>query len=238
MTAPLDPIVAAEAWIFDLDNTLYPARIDLFAQIDVKMRRFVEDLLGLSPDDARAVQKGLFHAYGTTMRGLMVEHGIEPHAFLAFVHDIDLAIVEHDHVLDRALGRLPGRKLVYTNGSVGHAERVMRKLGIDHHFGGIFDIVAADFVPKPDPAPYRTMLAAHNVRPETAVMVEDIARNLEPAAELGMTTVWIPGTADWSRRTPDSLVPPYVHHVVDDLAQWLDGLTARMPDHPHAARPA
>jgi putative hydrolase of the HAD superfamily len=229
MNAPLDPIVAAEAWIFDLDNTLYPARLDLFAQIDVKMRTFVADLLKVSHDDARAVQKGLFRTYGTTMRGLMVEHGIDPHAFLDYVHDIDLAIVEHDRVLDRALGRLPGRKLVYTNGSVRHAERVMRALGIDRHFAGIFDIVAAEFVPKPDPAPYATMLAAHNVRPETAVMVEDIAKNLEPAAALGITTVWVPGREDWSR-VPEGGAPPYVHHVVDDLATWLDGLTADLPE--------
>ena len=225
MQAPIDPIASAEAWVFDLDNTLYPARLDLFAQIDVKMRTFVEDLLKVPPEDARAVQKGLFRTYGTTMRGLMVEHGIDPHAFLDYVHDIDLAIVAHDRVLDRALGRLPGRKLVFTNGSVRHAERVMRALGIDHHFGGIFDIVAADFVPKPDPAPYDAMLKAHGVDPKTAVMVEDIVANLGPAAALGMTTVWVPGNTDWSRLPDDGRLPDFVHHVVDDLATWLDGLT-------------
>jgi len=230
MTRPLDPLVAAEAWIFDLDNTLYPARLDLFALIDIKMRTFVADLLKVPHDQARTVQKGLFRTYGTTMRGLMVEHGINPHAFLDYVHDIDLATVSHDKMLDRALGRLPGRKLVYTNGSVRHAERVTEALGIDHHFEGIFDIVAADFVPKPDPVPYGTMLDALGVKPQTAIMVEDIVANLKPAAALGMTTVWIPGQTDWSRLPDGEEAPDFVHHVVDDLAIWLDGLTAHLAD--------
>lgn len=209
---------AAEAavWIFDLDNTLYPAHCNLFDQIDQRMGSFIQTFLGIDAAEARALQKQYFRAHGTTMRGLMTHHGMDPQGFLDFVHDIDLSALPESHVLDAALERLPGRKIIFTNGSVRHAERITAHMGIDRHFEAIFDIVASDFLPKPDAKPYRTVVARHGIAADRAVMVEDIARNLEPAAAMGMITVWV--------RPPDAPAaerPDYVDHLVHDLPDWL-----------------
>ena len=212
----------AETWLFDLDNTLYPAHCNLFDQIDRRMGEFISRLFGETLDQAKQRQKTYFRTYGTTLRGLMVEHGLDPKSFLDYVHDIDLAGLAPAPRLDRALAALPGRKLVFTNGSVAHADRVMRRLGIDRHFSAIFDIAAAGFVPKPARQTYEQLCAAHAVEPNRAVMVEDIARNLEPAHALGMTTVWVPAGEDW--RSGDTAA--HIHHVVEDLAGWLENLPA------------
>ena len=210
---------AAEAWIFDLDNTLYPARCNLFAQIDHRMGEYIARLLDTDYDSAKLLQKQYFRRHGTTMRGLMTEHGIDPGDFLAYVHDIDLSVIAPSAELDEALGRLPGRKLVFTNGSVPHAERVLARLGVARHFAAIFDIVASAYQPKPDPVPYRELCRRHAVEPARAIMVEDIARNLVPAHALGMTTVWVPGNDSWNSDAGDR---SHIHHVVEDLAVWLD----------------
>ena len=205
-------------WIFDLDNTLYPAACDLFLQVDRRIQQFVMDLLRLGPDQARRVQKDYFHKYGTTLNGLIQHHGIEPSVYLDYVHDIDVTPVPPSPALDAALGRLPGRKLVYTNGSVPHADRVMERLGVSHHFDGVFDIVAADYVPKPDPGAYDEFVRRFGVAPEDSVMVEDIARNLAPAHALGITTVWLRSDHHWSGGSADD---PHIDHVIDDLVDWL-----------------
>jgi putative hydrolase of the HAD superfamily len=215
--AEFDPH-GVEAWIFDLDNTLYPASCNLFAQVDARMSAFIQELLSLPPAEARRVQKQYFHEHGTTLRGLMTHHRVDPTAFLGYVHDIDFSVVPHAPELEAALARLAGRKLVYTNATVPYAERVLARLGIGHHIEAIFDIVAADYRPKPEPESYRRMIAAHGIDPARAVLVEDIARNLSPAAALGMTTVWVPNDSDWSR---DSADDSHVHHVAEDLAAWL-----------------
>jgi putative hydrolase of the HAD superfamily len=218
-----------EAWIFDLDNTLYPASCNLFAQVDARMSAFIQELLSLDPGEARAVQKRYFHAHGTTLRGLMDHHQVDPEAFLAYVHDIDFSVVPHAPGLERALSRLAGRKLVFTNATVPYAERVLARLGIGHHIEAIFDIVAAGYRPKPEPDSYRQLIAAHGIDPSRAVLVEDIARNLAPAAALGMTTVWGPNETDGSHNGAED---GHVHHVVDDLAAWLGdllGAPARVP---------
>jgi len=210
-----------DAWIFDLDNTLYPASCNLFAQVDARMSAFIQDLLSLEPEDARRVQKRYFRDHGTTLRGLMTHHRVDPEAFLAFVHDIDFSVVPAAPGLEAALARLAGRKLVFTNATVPYAEQVLARLGIAHHIEAIFDIVAADYRPKPEPDSYRQLIAAHGIDPSRAVLVEDIARNLGPAAALGMTTVWVPNAADWSR---DGAEDGHVHHVAEDLAAWLEAL--------------
>src|SRR3546814_4585109 len=155
---PLDP-AAWESWIVHLDNTLYPARSNLSAQVSVRMPQYIQDRLGLEPDAARDLQRALFRRHGTTLRGLMTEHAVDPAAFLAFVHDIDVTAVDPAPRLDALLAALPGRKIVFTNGSVRHAERVMERLGVGRHFDTIFDIVAAGYVPKPDPRPYARLVA-------------------------------------------------------------------------------
>jgi putative hydrolase of the HAD superfamily len=205
-------------WIFDLDNTLYPARCNLFSQVDRRIGLFIEGLLGLDQPAARDLQKRYFREHGTTLRGLMTHHGIDPQAFLHFVHEIDVAPVPPSPALDAALAALPGRKFVFTNGSVAHADRVMARLGVAHHFDGIFDIVAADYRPKPDPATYHSLIACHGINPARAAMIEDLPRNLRPAAALGMVTVLVLTGEEWAMTDEAG---DHIHHVTDDLVGWL-----------------
>jgi putative hydrolase of the HAD superfamily len=226
---PAPPLAAhqVETWVFDLDNTLYPARCNLFGEVDRRMTAFVSHYLGVDPVEAKRQQKELFRQYGSTMRGMMLVHGMQPGPFLHYVHDIDLSLVPPGGALNAALGKLPGRKLVFTNGSVRHAERILDRLGITDHFDGIFDIVAAGYLPKPDPEPYRQLVARHDMDPKKSVMVEDIARNLVPARAMGMTTVWVPGHEDWSAFGVDqAFLEAHVHHIADDLTAFLEKLTA------------
>lgn len=216
-----------DTWIFDLDNTLYPASCNLFVQIDQRIGAFVAELLGVDAVAARRLQKDWFHAHGATLRGLMLDHGVDPAAYLEYVHAIDHSPVQANPALDLVLERLPGRKLVFTNGSTRHAERVMDRLGIARHFEGIFDVAAAGYVPKPHPDTYRRMIARHNVVPAGAAFFEDQARNLLPAAALGMTTVWIrsagPGADAIASLGAEG---EHVHHVCEDLVAWLESAVA------------
>ncbi|MBK8173993.1 MAG: pyrimidine 5'-nucleotidase [Rhodospirillales bacterium] len=218
VVAPISPLRDADAWLFDLDNTLYSASIDLFSQIDARMRGYIAELLGVDQDAAYALQKQYFAEFGTSMRGLMERHGMDPAAFLDHVHDIDVSVLAPADALGRALAALPGRKIVFTNASTAHAERVLKRLCIDHHFCGVFDIFAADFRPKPEPDIYRTVVERHAIDPRRSVMVEDMARNLAPAAAMGMTTVWVRTNSEWGAVGADA---GYIHFMVDDLAEWL-----------------
>lgn len=217
----LDPSEIS-CWVFDLDNTLYPQASNLFARVSRRMTAFIEREFSLAEDDARALQKQLFLKYGTTMRGLMVEHDMDPIRFLDDVHDIDVSDMAPDPRLASLIEKLPGRRVIFTNGSVPHADRITRQLGIDHLFEGTFDIVAGNFVPKPDPRPYHEMIARFDVDPTRAVMVEDMAKNLKPAAELGMTTVWLRHDLEWSS---DGASGGHVHHEIADLTAWLEHIT-------------
>lgn len=212
-----------DTWLFDLDNTLYPARANLFAQIDVKMAAYIDRLLGCGPEAARATQKAFFHAHGTTLRGLMDEHGVAPSEFLEFVHDIDVSVVEHDQRLVDAMARLPGRKLVFTNGDASYARRVLARLGLAAGFEAIHDIHAMDYRPKPDPHAYDGLVAAYAIDPARALFVEDMARNLLPAKALGMTTVWV---NNGSERGGHEACASYIDHEIVDLTDWLHELTA------------
>ncbi len=180
-----------ETWIFDLDNTLYPPHADLWPKVDQKITAYISQFLGVDGLTARAIQKYYYQTHGTTLNGLMKEHGIDPHAFLEFVHDIDRSNLSSDAQLAGAIAQLPGRKFVFTNGSRRHAEDTMRQLGIDHLFEDVFDIVASEFVPKPARRPYERFLETHAISPTTAAMFEDIPRNLEVPAELGMRTILV-----------------------------------------------
>jgi putative hydrolase of the HAD superfamily len=207
-----------ETWIFDLDNTLYPASCRLFDQIHLRMTRFVADRLKLTPEAALTVQKTYFREHGTTLRGLMTVDRIDPDDFLAFVHEVDLSSVPRDPILVAALAALPGRKIVHTNGSRRHAERLLDHLGIAASFCGIVDIAAADYQPKPALAGYYTLLRQHQVTPATALMAEDMAKNLVPAAALGMTTAWVRNPIDWAAAGSEG---DHIDHVVDDLGRFL-----------------
>ena len=206
-------------WVFDLDNTLYPASCNLFAQVDRRIGEFIAEDFGIRLDEARVMQKRFFREHGTTLRGLMVEHDIDPVPFLDYVHDIDVSPVSPCPSLAGALDRLPGRKIIYTNGSVRHAENVTRQLGIDGCFEAIFGIVEAGYVPKPDPRPYAILADHYDIDPARACMVEDIARNLAPAHALGMTTVWVRGEQEYEKAGVGAGV--HIDHTVDDLPSWL-----------------
>ena len=217
-----------EWWLFDLDNTLHPSTNGLQASISSRMTRFVAELLDLEHQAALLVQKQLFRDHGTTLRGLMNDHGVAPDAFFEFVNGVDYGVVDPDHRLAGSIGRLPGRKIVFTNASLRHAEQVIERLGIGHHVDGVFAAETAAYRAKPDPMAYTMLVDRFAVAPGRAVMVEDIARNLAPAAALGMTTVWLrpEGLPDPHWAAPDADAD-YVHHETDDLAAWLDAACSR-----------
>jgi len=210
-------------WVFDLDNTLYCASTDLFSAIDRRMGEFISGALRVDFVEARRIQKEYFRDYGTTLRGLMLNHGTDPEAFLEFVHAIDVDVLTPDAALDSALERLDGTKVVFTNGSADHAVKVMDRLGVTRHFGAVFDIAAAGYLSKPDPAAYRALIERHRIRPAETVIFEDLTRNLAPAAALGMTTVWVRNRTHWSDTfIEDGGTPDYVHHETEDLTAWLE----------------
>ncbi len=216
---------AIETWVFDLDNTLYPHHL-LWQQVDDRIRAYIVDFLKVSSEEAFKVQKDYYKRYGTTMRGLMTEHGLHPDDYLEFVHQIDHSPLTPNPALGAALASLPGRKLVLTNGTRKHADAVMKKLAVHEHFEDVFDIVAAKLEPKPLAKTYELFLSRHKVDPRKAAMIEDLARNLETPHALGMTTVLVvpPKTRevfreDWELEGRDE---PHVDHVTDDLAGFLD----------------
>ena len=217
------PLNEIETWIFDLDNTLYPSRCNLFAEAEARMARFIMEELKLDHEAAHALRRRFFLDHGTTLRGLMIEHGIEPKRFLDYVHEIDLSPVLADPALVAAIAALPGRKFVFTNGTVEYAERILARIGLTGHFVEIHDVVACEYLPKPDPSGYRRLVERHDIAPETALMVEDMARNLPPAAAMGMTTAWVKTPKDWAREGAE---PHHIHHEVDDLSAWLGAAIA------------
>jgi len=220
-----------ETWVFDLDNTLYPHHVNLWEQVDARIRDYVAQMLKLSHEDAFLLQKDYYKRYGTTMRGLMTEHGMAPDAFLDFVHEIDHSPLEPNPALGLAIETLPGRKLILTNGTRHHADAVLKRLGITSQFEDIFDIVAAELEPKPSPQTYDRFLNKHGVDASKAAMFEDLSRNLTVPYSLGMTTVLVVpnGTRevfreDWELEGRDA---PHVDHVTDDLAGFLNRIATR-----------
>ncbi len=222
-TAPpaSEDVAHIDTWVFDLDNTLYPASSRLFDQVSERIGTFIADYFSVDRAEARRRQKDYFHKYGTTLRGLMIEHELDPTEFLDFVHDIDLSPIAPNPALDAAIERLPGRKLIFTNADVPYAERVMARLGVAHHFEAIFDIAAANWIPKPFPEAYDILVERHAIDPARAMFAEDILRNLGPAAERGMLTVWVKNSGTWALPGNEDVSPD---HVTEDLADWLHAL--------------
>jgi putative hydrolase of the HAD superfamily len=215
-------LAGAEAWLFDLDNTLYSAECRQFDQIHVRMSDYLMDYFRDDAEEAARIRRKYFVEHGTTLSGLIVNDGIEPSGFLDYVHDIDLSPVQPNPALDAALSRLPGRKLIFTNADTGHAENVMARLGVAHHFEAIFDIVDAEYVCKPNPAPYAQIVRDYGFVPGGAVMLDDMSANLAPAAAMGMTTVWVRTHYGWSGDEAED--PDHVHHITDDVTAWLEGV--------------
>jgi putative hydrolase of the HAD superfamily len=219
---------AVETWVFDLDNTLYPHHLNLWQQVDERIRNYIADFLKVPHEEAFRLQKDYYKRYGTSMRGLMTEHGMAPDDFLDFVHQIDHSPLEPNPALGEAIEKLAGRKLILTNGTRNHADAVLERLALGSHFDDVFDIVAAELDPKPSPQTYDRFLARHGVDPTRAAMFEDLARNLAVPHALGMTTVLVvpEGTRevfreDWELEGRDA---PHVDHVTDDLAAFLESI--------------
>jgi putative hydrolase of the HAD superfamily len=214
-----------ETWVFDLDNTLYPRHLNLWQQVDDRIRDYIASFLKIGKDEAFRVQKDYYKRYGTSMRGMMTEHGMDPDAYLAFVHQIDHSPLEPNPALGAAIEQLPGRKLILTNGTRKHADAVMRRLEIHEKFEDVFDIIAAELEPKPLPQTYDKFLALHGVDPARAAMFEDLARNLEVPHTLGMTTVLVvpEGSREVVREAweMEGRNAPHVDHVTDDLTGFL-----------------
>ena len=213
-----------DTWIFDLDNTLYVVSDQMHGQINDLLGGFVSEFLKIDRDQARKIQKAYFHEFGLTLRGLMVNHDLDPEIYFEYMTREELYEMKPDPALGRALARLPGRKIVYTNAPGRHAELALQRLGLSDHFFAVYDIQAAEFIPKPAIGAYSALCRLHGIDPAKAVMVDDIIQNLEPAAKLGMTTVWMKTSADWAQ---DIEVADYVHHVTEDLTGWIDGLLAQ-----------
>ncbi|WP_375461540.1 pyrimidine 5'-nucleotidase [uncultured Enterovirga sp.] len=242
-TPPHHPAAAArrfdhiETWVFDLDNTLYSHEAGVWPQVDERITLYIMNLFGLDGMSARALQKFFYHRHGTTLRALMDDYGVDPEDFLDFAHDIDHSAIELNPLLGDAIERLPGRKLILTNGSRRHATSVAMKLGIFDHFEDVFDIVAADFVPKPDRRAYETFLRRHVVDPARSALFEDIAKNLVVPHDMGMTTcLVVPRTVDPFRDSfeQEAVVAPHVDHVTSDLAGFL----TKLRPGPESGRPA
>ncbi len=205
-----------DVWLFDLDNTLYPLETGFMRQIEDRMTDFMERFTGLPRDEARAIQKTYFQTHGTTLAGLMKNHQIDPEAFLDEVHQVSLDLLTPDPTMAAALRRLPGRRLVFTNGSAAHAERVLERLQIADVFEDVFHISAADYIPKPAPETFDKMMRRHGVAAVGSAFFEDSEKNLAPAAALGMTTILVGPHAGAS--TAD-----FVHHRTHDLPGFLAG---------------
>ena len=213
-------------WIFDLDNCLYPAETRLFDLIDERMTAYIARLLDLDSVEARRVQKAHFHAYGTTLRGLMHDHDVDAHEFLDDVHAIPLDRVCNDERLARGLASLPGQKLVFTNGDAPYARRVLEALGIGDAFEALHDIHAAELRPKPDVHGYKLLLDKFAIDPARALMVEDMAQNLKPAKELGLMTVWVD---NGSERGNHGHHPDFIDLTIRNVGEWLESITKDTP---------
>jgi putative hydrolase of the HAD superfamily len=217
-----------DTWVFDLDNTLYPHHVNLWQQVDARIGEFVSAWLKVDATEARRIQKDYYRRYGTTMRGMMTEHGVRADDYLAYVHRIDHSPLQPNPAMGAAIAKLPGRKLILTNGSTDHAAKVLERLGLETHFEAVFDIIAAELEPKPAPQTYRKFLHDHAVDPATSAMFEDLARNLVVPHQLGMVTVLVtPDGAEQVVREDWELEgrgADHVDYVTDDLTGFLERL--------------
>lgn len=205
-------------WIFDLDNCLYPASAGLFELIDERMGAYIQRLLDCDPVEARRVQKAHFHEHGTTLAGLMKEHSVDPDDFLDDVHSIALDRVCRDDRLAAALGRLPGRKFVFTNGDATYARRVLEAIGVNESFDELHDIHASSYRPKPDPHGYELLCERFGIDPQRAILLDDMAANLAPAKALGMTTIWVDNGSE--RGTHG--VGDFIDYRIGNVSEWLE----------------
>ena len=205
-------------WLFDLDNTLYDGATKVFDQVDKKMSKFISEKLNVGIEEARRIQKNYFQEYNTTLNGMIKHHKIDADEFLEFVHDVDLSFLNKDKDLEDEIKKLEGKKIICTNGSRKHAMNITRRIGIDQYFDDIFDIVNANFIPKPAMETYKKLVEKHKIDPKLCVLVEDIARNLKPAYEMGMKTIWIENNEPWAKKFSDS---DFINYKTNNLSEFL-----------------
>jgi putative hydrolase of the HAD superfamily len=211
-------------WIFDLDNTLYCAGNGIFAQIEGRMTDYVMAFLKLPREEAFARQKALYRRYGTTLNGLMREHGAAADDYLHYVHDIDLTGLQPDAVLAGAIEKLPGRRFVFTNGCRDHAGRILDRLGMTELFEAVWDIRTIDFRPKPEMEAYRCVVEAAGLACGQAALFDDLPQNLVPARAMGMTTIWLKSSAPYGKHMPVDVAPGTIDHETDDLTAFLQNI--------------
>ena len=205
-------------WIFDLDNTLYAGKTRVFEQISKRISKYISEKLNVSIEEAKKIQKNYFYEYNTTLNGMIKNHKIDANEFLEFVHNINIDFLKKDSKLKEELKQLEGKKFIFTNGSRKHALNIIQRIGIDQSFDGIFDIVDSDFIPKPAIEPNKKLVEKHTIDPNLCVLVEDIARNLKPAYEMGMKTVWIENDEPWAAKFSDS---NFINYKINDLSEFL-----------------
>ena len=205
-------------WLFDLDNTLYSGQTKVFEQVDKKMSKYISEKLNVDIKEAKEIQKSYFYKYNTTLNGMIKNHKIDADEFLDFVHDIDVDFLKKDLNLANELEKLEGKKIIFTNGSRKHAINITQRIGVDQYFDDIFDIVDSEFIPKPAIEPYKKLVEKHKIDPKLCVFIEDIARNLKPAYEMGMKTVWIKNNEPWAKEFSDS---DFINYKTDNLSEFL-----------------
>ncbi len=220
-------LTAARNWVFDLDNTLYPAGL-VFPEMERRMTQFVAGFLGIDPQQAARLQQQYYLEHGTTLKGMMDNHAMAPGSFLHHVHEVDLSPVPRCNLLARAIDALPGRKFIYTNGSRRHAERMAAHLGIDHLFDGMTGIDDGAYHPKPDPRSYDQFCETHVIDPGQSMFFEDVPRNLRPAHDMGFTTVLVTSHSSVSGDAEHAVsiangdaAGAHIHYVTSDLASFL-----------------
>ena len=215
----MDPRLAhIRNWIFDLDNTLYPHAARLFEQVDRRITAYVGRIFNVDRDEAYRIQKRFFHTRGTTLAGLMAEHGVDPHEYLADVHDIEMDVLEENAPLAAAIAKLPGRKIIFTNADLPYAQKVLARLGLGDSFEAIHDVHALNYRPKPEPWAYQHLCDTYGLDPVESLFAEDMARNLKPAKDIGMTTLWV---NNGSEQTPNE-THEHVDFTTHDVTHWLE----------------
>ncbi len=211
-------------WIFDLDNTIYDFNLGLFRRVSSRMTEYIKEFFDLNEVDALTLQRDMYKKYGLTLRGLMIEKKINPEPFLEFVHDVDFSELNEDVTLKTLLRKIKGKKSIYTNATFKHAKNILKSMGIFQEFEIIFDIKDANYIAKPDPKSYDMMKKKLNLNYKNiskSIFFEDTAKNLKPARELGMSTVWIEN--DFNRKEADSL-REYINFTGSDIKSILNNM--------------
>jgi putative hydrolase of the HAD superfamily len=207
-----------DTWLFDLDLTLYGPEHNIMEQVRNRIAAYVENYFKVSESESHAIRYQYWRKYGTTLGGLMAEHGVDPVGYLDFVHDVDMSLLQPCAKLRAGIEALPGRKLIFTNADAPYAKRVVAARGLDGVFDGLFDIHQMDHRPKPEPESYVRMCDAFGIDPAGAIFFEDSAHNLQPAKAMGMTTAWVNHISE-TQAKPER--PAFIDHEIHDLAEWL-----------------